>query len=91
MSFTSVGLTHVLLKSTGEHFSFDRPTTYIKNIIMGTLYVDLVDPGENRAVWHGVASERVREERTPDERRELAEEVVQAMFSTFPPGTSGNK
>ena len=41
MSFTSVGLTHVLLKSTGEHFSFDRPTTYIKNIIMGTLYVDL--------------------------------------------------
>lgn len=41
MVFTSGGLLNVKLKTTGEHFTADRPKTLINNIIIGSLYVDL--------------------------------------------------
>ena len=40
MKATPIGLQHIRLKSTNEHFYFNRPTTYINNIIMGKMFVD---------------------------------------------------
>ena len=34
------GVCHVVLKSTGEHFSWRKVTTSVNNLIVGTLYVD---------------------------------------------------
>jgi hypothetical protein len=41
MVFTQGGLLHMKLKTTGEHFTADRPKSLINNIIIGSLYVDL--------------------------------------------------
>jgi len=42
MKATPIGLQHIFLKSTGEHFTIDRPMTQIKNLIFGTMYIEQV-------------------------------------------------
>ena len=37
-----IGLQHVYLNRTGEHFSINRPTSFVKNLIFGTMYIEQV-------------------------------------------------
>jgi hypothetical protein len=37
---TPLGYCHVILKKTGEHFSWKKVTTSVNNIIVGTLWID---------------------------------------------------
>jgi len=37
-----LGLQHCWLKRTGEHFSLSRPTSHVKNLIFGTMYIEQV-------------------------------------------------
>ena len=37
-----IGLQHVFLKSTGEHFTIKRPNTCVGNLLFGTMYVEHV-------------------------------------------------
>lgn len=39
-----IGLQHVYLKSSDEHFTIERPNTHVKNLIFGTMYVEHVGP-----------------------------------------------
>ena len=41
LQFTPKGNTHIILKSTGEHFVVNRPINSVHNLILGTLYIDL--------------------------------------------------
>jgi len=36
----TIGFQHVLLKSTGEHFSIKRPSTRVSNLLFGTMYLE---------------------------------------------------
>ena len=42
MKAQPIGLQHIYLKATGEHFAIDRPMTQIKNLIFGTMYIEHV-------------------------------------------------
>lgn len=37
-----IGFQHVFLKSTGEHFSIQRPNTVVGNLLFGTMYIEHV-------------------------------------------------
>jgi len=37
-----IGLQHIVLKSTGEHYSILRPVSHVKNLIFGTMYIEHV-------------------------------------------------
>lgn len=37
-----IGLQHVNLKSTEEHFTIERPNSHVKNLIFGTMYIEHV-------------------------------------------------
>ena len=37
-----IGLQHVYLNRTGEHFSINRPNSFVKNLIFGTMYIEQV-------------------------------------------------
>ena len=50
MTLKPVGLQHVKLLTTGEHFTYHRPETMLKNIMIGTLYMDI--DGETTIVNH---------------------------------------
>lgn len=40
MKAAPIGLQHVKLKDSKEHYTINRPMTYINNIIMGKMFID---------------------------------------------------
>ena len=40
MKAVPIGLQHIRLKSTGEHYAIHRPTTVVKNLIFGQMYIE---------------------------------------------------
>lgn len=40
MDIKPIGLQHVRLKATGEHFIIERPTSSVNNLIFGEMYVE---------------------------------------------------
>lgn len=52
----------------------------------GKLVVELVDTKINEVVWRAASRRYLNEYQSPEERRELIDEVVSEMFSKYPPG-----
>ena len=44
MKAQPIGLQHIRLKHTNEHFTIHRPNSQIKNLIIGTMYIEHVGP-----------------------------------------------
>jgi hypothetical protein len=40
MEFKPMGTFHVVLKKHDDHFTYTKPTTKLKNLIIGELYLD---------------------------------------------------
>lgn len=40
LEFKPLGFQHVRLKTTGEHFIIDRPSSTVNNLIFGEMYVE---------------------------------------------------
>lgn len=58
----------------------------VREITEGKLVVELVDRESGRVVWRGASQRYLNENQTPERRRQLIDEVVQEMFSKYPPG-----
>ncbi|WP_456452965.1 DUF4136 domain-containing protein [Hydrogenimonas sp.] len=54
----------------------------------GKFVVDVIDPKGNRIVWRGVATDRLKEFDTPQERAAYIRQVVAQVLKNFPPHTS---
>jgi hypothetical protein len=54
---------------------------------VGTLFVDLVDAGEKKMVWQGVASATLDSRATADDKDYRVNNAVKKMFARFPPKT----
>jgi hypothetical protein len=59
--------------------------TYIQQIPIGTLMVDLVDTKAKELVWRGSASRIVDADDSPKTRDEKVQEAVDKLFDGFPP------
>lgn len=42
MEIKPIGLEHVKLKTTGEHFVIERPSSTVNNLIFGEMYIEHV-------------------------------------------------
>jgi hypothetical protein len=62
-------------------------TTTVREIPVGTLFVDLVDASEKKMVWQGVASDTLDPKATADDKDYRVNNAVKKMFSSFPPKT----
>ena len=60
-------------------------STQVRPVTTGTLIVDLVETSSNRMLWRGTGSDTVTGDPQDTERK--INEVVQRMFSSFPPKT----
>lgn len=60
-------------------------TTTVQEIPTGTVVVDLVDSKTGRAVWRGIAKDRVSASGTPEHYRKQADEAARQLFAGFPP------
>lgn len=58
----------------------------VRQVKQGKLVVELVDRSTERVVWRGVSRRYLDERQSPEDRVELIDEVVTAMFDRYPPG-----
>ena len=71
----------------GGYGGMGTSTTTVREIPVGTLFVDLVDAGEKKMVWQGVASATLDSRATADDKDYRVNNAVKKIFSRFPPTT----
>lgn len=62
-------------------------TTTVEKIPTGRLVVDAVDAKTGKAVWRGIAKDRISSSGTPGEYLEQAHEAARQLFADFPPAS----
>lgn len=66
-----------------RHSAFGTETR-VREYNEGTLVVDLIDAENKQLVWRGSASDTVRKNLTPDERKQKIDETVMAILAQYP-------
>lgn len=61
-------------------------TTWVQNVPVGTLIVDLVDAGANKLVWRGTATDTIDRSSTGREKQEALDSAMAKLFAGYPPG-----
>jgi hypothetical protein len=51
----------------------------------GTLVIDVLQPGDGRLLWRGVAEGRLQRRATPEEREATTREAITGLLAGFPP------
>lgn len=60
-------------------------STQVTEIPTGTVVVDAVDTKTGKAVWRGIAKDRISSSGTPEAYQKQAREVAIELFAGFPP------
>lgn len=68
----------------GYQGSAITPATRIYTYDEGKLLVDIVDPDQNKIIWRGIATDRIKAHETPKERTEYIDEVITSLLASFP-------
>lgn len=50
----------------------------------GKLMVDIVDPDQNKIIWRGIATDRIKSHDTPEKRTVYIDEVITSLLASFP-------
>lgn len=58
----------------------------VKDVVLGTLTIDLVDTTTNALVWRGTAVKRVRDDQDPEDLDKGVRRSVKKVFRRYPPG-----
>lgn len=59
-------------------------TTRTHNYKKGTLIIDLLNPKNEKIVWRGMATDILKEHKTPQERTQYINKVVKETMASFP-------
>jgi hypothetical protein len=59
--------------------------TVVDEYEVGTLMIDMVSPATKAVIWRGTAQSRLQDLRTPEEREQRAQDVVDQVLAKFPP------
>jgi hypothetical protein len=62
-----------------------QSTSTVHEIPTGTVVVDVVDAKTGKAVWRGVAKDRISTSGTPEDYQQQAREAAFQLFAGFPP------
>ena len=53
LTFVPTGCTTIRFKDTGDNFIVKRPTTYARNILIGSMYIDTAGEMTIENTWNG--------------------------------------
>ncbi|EDZ61332.1 hypothetical protein SMGD1_2517 [Sulfurimonas gotlandica GD1] len=59
-------------------------TTSTYNYTEGTLIVDALNPKNEKIVWRAIGVAELKEQKTPQKRKEYIEGIIKKMMSSFP-------
>ena len=60
-------------------------TTQVRDILVGTLVIDLADAKKNQLAWRGMGVKEVNTTASPEKRDKSINEAVQKIFKNYPP------
>ena len=73
---------------TGGQLWTSRPPGEVNVERGGSLIILIMDPKTQRVMWNSTAMANLRNEATPQQRRERLATVIKTMMQNFPPGKS---
>ena len=60
-------------------------TTQVRDILIGTLVIDLADAKQNQLAWRGMATKEVSPQANPEKRDKNINNAVKKIFKNYPP------
>jgi hypothetical protein len=60
-------------------------TTTVRDILMGTLVIDLADAKKGQLAWRGMGVKEVKTDANPEKRDKSISEAVKKIFKNYPP------
>lgn len=60
-------------------------TTQVRDILMGTLVIDLADAQKGQLVWRGMGVKEVNTRANPEKRDKSINKAVEKIFKNYPP------
>ena len=60
-------------------------TTQVRDILVGTLVIDVADIKKNQVVWRGMATKEVNTTAKPEKRDKSINDAVKKIFKNYPP------
>ena len=63
-------------------------STQVRDILIGTLVVDMADAKKNQVVWRGMGVKEVNTQAKPEKRDKSITNAVKKIFKNYPPKTT---
>lgn len=60
-------------------------STQVRNILIGTLVIDIADAKANQMAWRGMATKEVNPQNNPEKRDKSISNAVKKIFKNYPP------
>jgi hypothetical protein len=60
-------------------------TTQVRDILVGTLVIDIADAKKNQLAWRGMGVKEVNTQANPEKRDKSINEAVKKIFKNYPP------
>jgi hypothetical protein len=60
-------------------------STQVRDILVGTLVIDMADAKKGQLAWRGMATKEVQTQANPEKRDKSINEAVKKVFKNYPP------
>jgi hypothetical protein len=60
-------------------------STQVRNILVGTLVIDIADAKKNQVAWRGMGVKEVNTQASPEKRDKSINNAVKKIFKNYPP------
>jgi len=60
-------------------------TTQVRDIVMGTLVVDMADAKKGQLAWRGIGTKEINTQANPEKRDKSINEAMKKIFKNYPP------
>ena len=60
-------------------------STQVRDILVGTMVIDMADAGHKQVVWRGMATKEIDTKAKPDKRDKSIKKAVDKIFKNYPP------
>jgi uncharacterized protein DUF4136 len=60
-------------------------TTQVRDILIGTLVIDMADAKQNQLAWRGMATKEINPQANPEKRDKNINNAVKKIFKNYPP------
>jgi hypothetical protein len=69
----------------GGGFNSTTSSTQVRDILVGTLVVDMADANGKKVVWRGMGTKEIDTNAKPDKRDKSINKAVEKIFKNYPP------